>query len=1319
MTNYIIPQIITYLNIDNLLRNNNRNCSSYGTGEDLSIDKLLQKNFICVLGEPGTGKSRLIDEVKSHTKIALDCCLASELEAKPLRTDVEFCIIDALDEVEGNVFFSTLQSIRDFKEKHPKIKVLFTCRKHYITSFAKIFASCKDLTYVELCRLSNHDVMKIVDKCSETTRDNVEKSPVLKRLLTVPRYLTFLLDYDEERGSCTNINELFEFIIGRSIQDAIAKYPIEIKNASLGILIQRVLEKVAFIMEISRKDQISKDELYTILDGVKGNIAQMLLANFDLLFFESRILKNTNGILQFENTELQEYLAAKELCRQANIESFLYDVAVHRNKYIYPNWYDVIPHISYIVDKADSFINIIKLIVSYESSIDTEAFTSLLRYIDLSLFSPQQKKELFSILFNHYLRVPTYIGWRSAILKLMQECYFSNCINTLKITTKQFNKIVYANISTILEGISEENKLDKEIFDHWTHQADRLMKTIDEDKKIAALNIYSAIKAQERLSRLSKEYSTFSARIKEKYCEVTGYGKLENPKVVDCWLSSCYERNPYAINAVLRIERPTTILYAYNEIVKVNKLSEFFNPMGALSVHFEYSLKNQFDIVWKLDQKSKILIAEVITEYLKTDFCGSHHDIYCVLKEVLLEESTRDKLTKHFVKEWELSSILTHFEADLIDAELLQSIEELLNKAKTRKNYVDMILCTLTNKIRNDDHKKASVSEYIMRYSEIFNQWDHSSKIEGKRKEDNLSLTLAYQIISDSRKTKAEKYNAAYRLTKDVEFIKEQDVKPLMEVIETFMDEVNLDDTKLMKKEKNQFCISTILAMIPYYSRALYHLGCHSLLKKYRDILTKTLPIACCTVSNDVDEIRKIYKVVIGNLNEKEKKELVEWWKGRKDDYLNIRPDEIMSCITEYGIEALAYKLEEFIKEYVNNQDNIDSYNACKALELISQGHLDWKIEDYKSLFKALRKDDVESVKMLCNAILIEKYKDKEAITWRINYLKEHTIKSHKHESGHAYALSIEEAEMTSQNPQMFKCFMGIKGYESLDSQMLELFDFGLSLFSSVDMQEYACYLLNQIYLFFINSENEFCIDELRRKIEQSSAIWISLRVNSIMTSNEMLYLRRGKTSINKAIKLYNKCIEESHLEIRNDGDLRRYFTYIYSEVQKEIQDQGIYSLVNQEVLQEDFIQRVLKNTIISKCCQMGLETFQVDREVALQDNKRTDLLVRYGFCRPIMIEIKLLHNQEIQNEEKRHRYKNKFIKYAKATNACLSVFWVFKTRHDAYSYSRFHDLKSEYETLDNTLVLLTDCKCSSGYNTGLPKRRRNRKEKESKSTKE
>jgi hypothetical protein len=39
-----------------------------------------------------------------------------------------------------------------------------------------------------------------------------------------------------------------------------------------------------------------------------------------------------------------------------NIESVLYDVAVQQKlKHIYPNWYDVIPHISYTEDRVKHF----------------------------------------------------------------------------------------------------------------------------------------------------------------------------------------------------------------------------------------------------------------------------------------------------------------------------------------------------------------------------------------------------------------------------------------------------------------------------------------------------------------------------------------------------------------------------------------------------------------------------------------------------------------------------------------------------------------------------------------------------------------------------------------------------------------------------------------------------------------------------------------------------------------------------------------------------------------------------------------------------
>lgn len=333
---------------------------------------------------------------------------------------------------------------------------------------------------------------------------------------------------------------------------------------------------------------------------------------------------------------------------------------------------------------------------------------------------------------------------------------------------------------------------------------------------------------------------------------------------------------------------------------------------------------------------------------------------------------------------------------------------------------------------------------------------------------------------------------------------------------------------------------------------------------------------------------------------------------------------------------------------------------------------------------------------------MIEKFQDSEAITWRINYLKNNVIRSSHNETGEFRPISQEEAEIISTKPYMFRCFMRIKENEALAEQMLNLFDFGLKLCVNSKTQQYAYYLLNQIYHFFVDLNKIHYISMLREKVEKLNKKNVSYLATNIMNNAEMLFLKNEKTNIGKAVKRYNKCIEDSHLSIRNDGDLRRYFTQIYCEVQKEIQDQGIYALVRQDLLNEDFIQRELKNTIINKCCQMGLEAVKVDREVALQDNKRTDILIRYGMCNPIMIELKLLHNNEIQQNSKRHKYKEKFIQYINATNPCLSVFWVFDV-HKGGNYSKFDELKEEYKDLHYTLVLLTDCKCSS-IETGIGK---------------
>ena len=227
-------------------------------------------------------------------------------------------------------------------------------------------------------------------------------------------------------------------------------------------------------------------------------------------------------------------------------------------------------------------------------------------------------------------------------------------------------------------------------------------------------------------------------------------------------------------------------------------------------------------------------------------------------------------------------------------------------------------------------------------------------------------------------------------------------------------------------------------------------------------MIAKSIPTLLCTYEYNNDEIREIYKHIIGDIEPKEKEELVKWWASRADDYMNFHYENIITCITEYGIDVLSYKLEEFVEEYVKCQDINHVSAASKSLELIATDkYCQWTLDKYKSLFDRLSNEDIDSLKMMCNGIMIEKFQDQESILWRINYLKTHKIKSLDFESGHARAISLAESEMTSQSPSMFRCFMPIAGNMYLDEQMYELFGFTLSFVEDHSYREYAEYLLS------------------------------------------------------------------------------------------------------------------------------------------------------------------------------------------------------------------------------------------------------------------
>lgn len=1301
MDRYILPYIKQYKKIDDLLESTDKSNSIRVTDKFSFLDTIRNTHHLCVVGEPGIGKSRLLKELES-TLSSKDVvkCNAVDFISKSVGINVKYCIVDALDEVGSNQFSRVFREIKDFCENNKNTNVVFSCRKHYVASYARIFSSFTDLSYIELLRLDDESVRDILSSCSKQVISNIGKSNKMLDLLSVPRYLEYFIEYQKENVDCEDIGQIFEEFVEKNILHAIEKYDnTQCDKNNLAILTQRVLEKIAFVMEIGRLDSITKDELYTILDGISGNMAQMVLSNLSLLFFENRILKETNGVLMFPDTEIQEYLAAKELCRQDNIESVLYDIAVsHDVKHIYPNWLDVIPHVSYI--RSSSFFNIFKLILSYESNLELDSLDALLRYLDPTILSIEQKAELFKIIWNIYLRKPVYIRWRSPILSILKQCYSVGCCQMLMPTTEHLNKIQLSNISAILEVLAQGkgNCLSAEVISYWANAAKKLVENQNSDIQYVSLSIFEAINDIEDLIGLAKKFDIFNSDVKGKYCDITGYNGVFDKNVIQCWINECCQRNPHAINAILCIENTELIISTYKQIVNNNKIEKFFNPVGNLSVHY-FSLIKQILAVFNGNKEVKNDMIKLFVAYLQTRhfyrFSREENELF---KQIIQDESVSLSFVQSLDQNRGLLYYLKNIEPEFIDYALICAIDNILVKLNKNIFDIDRCLLTLLGIVRHDKEKQESLSKYMARYSDVFKRWDKSEGEENIPNDDK-DLEEAYNYLVDQNIKSKDKYYCAFFLCKNIDYLKSIDYNNVFTVVCDFFNNVNLDKTKTEKEDPHSYNLSWNLIYIPHFVNAVCELGQEEKLMQYRMILAKTLPFISRVGNIDSRTISSSYKKIIGKLSTDENAILIDWWKSRNDDYLNISPDDIMSCITEYGMGSLSYKLEEYVDIFIAKQSQENEYVASKALELIAKDYVKWGVEDYRKLFNSIEKCGIKGLKMQCNAIMIEKFHDEKAISWRFSYLKENIVSTRQFESQHVRLVSDEEQEISGANPRMFRCFMSVQE-ESVIQNMIELFKYGLSLSPQKETREYSSYLLSQIYLYFVNMKKIHFIQELRTLVERHCDGFPDYNAYNIMNHYELVFMNSDRSSVDASVKKYNTCITNAYLPIRNDADFRNYFTTIALEVQKEIQDQGIYSLVNSKALSEDFIQRELKNTIINKCSQLGLTNVRVDREVALQDNKRTDFLISYGMCNPIMIELKLLHNKEIQNTIERQAYKMKFEKYSKATNACLSVFWVFDVGRGG-KQNIFEALKDEYRGLPFTTCLLTKCKCSSGRDTG------------------
>ena len=412
---------------------------------NIQIEELHSQKQTFLISEPGIGKTRLLKEQLLHSdkegifldlkklrKITIDSFIETNgripiLKEKNYNEDLKnwklcqtknfklensnkliFCF-DALDEVKNEDFSEVVDNLKNFMQKYNQSNFLISCRKNYLNKWQHLFSEI-DFDYIEIFPL---DTPKIKDYLSAFGISQKKIDDLLEKLyfqnrpsiLQTPRYLEMIAELVEKEGveklKTISRGELFEKFIYKKINIESEKT----NEANCQAIIKKVLEKLALIMEIYQSNQITKDELMEFFDNIKSSLNVIFLNQVPInYFYERSLLKDNIDSIEFENTEFQEYLAAKEILRLGRVEQVIFDLAVVRDLgEIHPSWINTL---SFLIESEINILkNVFEYVFSNPQSVHIEENIRLLTKNNVEKLATEDKK-MFSKWFILTIKIP-------------------------------------------------------------------------------------------------------------------------------------------------------------------------------------------------------------------------------------------------------------------------------------------------------------------------------------------------------------------------------------------------------------------------------------------------------------------------------------------------------------------------------------------------------------------------------------------------------------------------------------------------------------------------------------------------------------------------------------------------------------------------------------------------------------------------------------------------------------------------------------------------------------------------------------------------
>lgn len=1298
--------------------------------EKRSLESIYNANRVFLLGEPGLGKTRCLEEIEkkaqekkdlvflvrskevTHSNSVLDCLNKiksnGQFFSKVAQNDKAWVLFDSLDEIKHSEFETTTKKIIEFLDEHKNIKAIISCRETFFNkykyilennsfvskSFAVAIVQPFNTDRVEKYLKNNGWDKSKIKTMIETFSTNHDTS-----MIYVPRYLGLLVTYVKDKQNI-NLKDLtksmvFEYCIYQKLDIEDKKLSADKKS-----FVKRILEELALIMEIYQANQITQDELMTFFESVRSNLSVTLLSQVPLETFYNNTLLKCNpdaDTVEFDNAEFQEYLASKEITRIMKNNRVVFDLVIDPVlQEILPSWHNTL---CFLVEQ-DATISMPILEWSFETDrVLDETFFKLLTHRPSKELTTKDQKIIFEKVFdyhqkhNKWLKVSKKLAYYfdDSQMKLLEISLNENYCEHLNESSKRYVNLV--NLSSMIGGLVEAGRLPEAQVSLWKEKLIEFTKDSGHSYVLQrkALNSLQAFKDESVFEMVCSVWESGDTLSREAFLELMIEVNPNHALALEYFVKGIKSEEQCRVTArygVCAITETKAIKMLLRCFIKDTDFRVSFYETSSIFGDQDDEIIQNVDTVWDAE------IEMLILDFMKTravNMFESHKTPKILISLAgLIQKRNKDFVLK-------LIDIFTSKNNELFDMAVFHDIFVAFAEAEHIPELVNKL--TLTSRFRKDDafsvlqsikfSKRPNASKiYESGRQFLHEEYQRAEASELKRLEGSGNQRLYQKFLqklestlgTDNYMTDLFRFFYDHKADIEKQWTSGNKVR-LQSLISTILNGVNPADNEMWIKPQTgggqQWSLSRDILLFCDCFEAARHL-CMDL-TVFRQKIIDLIPF----VSDDL--LETIFNQV-KTISSSESQSLVNVYSDKKSDKWKYRPINFIKACSKYRLITAVPVLQDLVR-----QSELDLYARSEALKV--QEKLQSNKQFLENMFNLYVNESDGKLCEMANELLIDNHQDEKSIEWRLQKIKNRIAPLPKQKMSVEFEEVKDNCRWELLSPEFAKPLMRLADLK-YQEKFLDLLDFSFTYGDKGEKyRDYIDYLWNIVYTYFDNLKRHgshkpvLNLEKHIQKINAQDRKWFDYKIQALKRAY-MQVLAKPKHFL-ESVQEYNRLKEQQFLPVTTAYELKEVIRDVIEKDLKQWLEGGGVALFKED-MDEPKIHKLLLPPLESCLIKKGFTSVDIISEPESLNKTKIDIRICYGFIGPVLVELKLSGNGDLSgNLSNKESYK-KLDGYIKAHSAHHALMLVLDRKHDALDKFEDHlkKIREGYKSIPQVEVL-------------------------------